>query len=50
MVRGKVPDEQLRRVTGHKTLAMSDNYDHAGPEHLSDVRKVQENLFSVPKA
>ena len=49
MVRGKVPDEQLRRVTGHKTLAMSDNYDHAGPEHLSDVRKVQEKLFSIPK-
>ena len=50
MVRGKVPDEQLRRVTGHKTLAMSDNYDHAGPEHLLDVRKVQEKLFSIPKA
>jgi integrase len=49
MVRGKVPDEQLRRVTGHKTLAMSDNYDHAGPENLADVRKVQEGLFSVPK-
>jgi hypothetical protein len=24
-IRCKVPDGQLRRVTGHKTLAMSDN-------------------------
>ena len=50
LVRGKVPDEQLRRVTGHKTLAMSDNYDHAGPDQLKDVAAVQELLFSVPKA
>jgi hypothetical protein len=47
MIRGKVPDEQLRRVTGHKTLAMSDNYDHAGPEQLRDVAAVQEALFAV---
>jgi len=46
LVRGKVPDEQLRRATGHKTLAMSDNYDHAGAEHLADVLAVQEQLFS----
>ena len=47
LVRGKVPDEQLRRVTGHKTLAMSDNYDHAGPEQLRDVAAVQESLFGA---
>lgn len=45
LVRGKVPDEQLRRVTGHRTLAMSDNYDHAGPEQLKDVAAVQEKIF-----
>jgi integrase len=45
-LRGKVPDEQLRRVTGHKTLAMSDNYDHAAIEHLADVKAAQETMFS----
>jgi integrase len=45
-VRGKVPDEQLRRVTGHKTLAMSDNYDHAALEHLADVKAAQEKMFA----
>ena len=45
MIRGKVPDEQLRRVTGHKTLAMSDTYDHVAIEHLSDVKETQERLF-----
>ena len=43
---GKVPDEQLRRVTGHKTLAMSDTYDHAGAEHLADVKAAQEKMFT----
>lgn len=46
MMRGRVPDEQLRRVTGHKTIAMSDNYDHAQPEHLADVKAAQESLFA----
>ncbi|MCX6374544.1 MAG: site-specific integrase [Armatimonadetes bacterium] len=44
-IRGKVPDEQLRRVTGHRTLAMSDNYDHAAIEHLADVKAAQEKMF-----
>ena len=47
LVRGKVPDEQLRRVTGHRSLAMSDNYDHAGPEQLKDVAAVTERLFGA---
>ena len=47
LIRGKIPDEQLRRVTGHKTLTMSDNYDHAGAEHLGDVLAAQEGLFSL---
>jgi integrase len=49
LLRGTVPDEQLRRVTGHKTLAMSDNYDHAGPDQLRDVAAVQEKLFALEK-
>ncbi len=47
LVRGRVPDEQLRRVTGHKALAMTDNYDHAAAEHLADVKAEQEKLYPV---
>lgn len=45
-VRGKVPDEQLRRVTGHRSEAMSDRYDHTRFEHLQDVLAVQERLLT----
>ena len=47
LVRGRVADEQLRRVTGHKTLAMTNNYDQPGIEQLRDVLKVQESLFET---
>lgn len=46
IVRGKVPDEQLRRVTGHRTVAMSDMYDHPRPEMLADVAGVMEAVFT----
>jgi hypothetical protein len=45
MIRGRVPDEQLRRVTGHKSIVMQDNYDHPQPEHLADVKAAQETIF-----
>ncbi len=44
--RGRVSDEQLRRLTRHKTLSLTDHYDHAGIEHMADVAAVQETLFS----
>ena len=46
LIRGKVPDEQLRRVVGHKTVAMTDSYDKPGVEPLRDVSGAQEKLFS----
>lgn len=46
LMRGKIPDEQLRRVVGHKTIDMSNTYDHARPEHLADVKAAQESLFA----
>lgn len=45
-LRGKISDPQLRRVTRHKSLKMTDRYDHVGVEHLSDVAGVVEELFS----
>lgn len=49
MIRGRVADEQLRRVTGHKTMAMTDNYDAPGIEQLQDVLAEQERLFGSEK-
>jgi len=45
-LRGKVPDEQLRRVPGHRSEAMADRYDHVQIECLADVLAVQKQLFS----
>jgi hypothetical protein len=44
--RGKIPDEQLRRVTGHNSVAMTDRYDHPTVETLKDVRAMQEQLLT----
>jgi integrase len=49
-VRGKVPDEQLRRVTGHRSEAMTDRYDHVRARELADVLAVQERLFDFEPA
>jgi integrase len=46
-MRGRVPDEQLRRVTGHKSEAMTDRYDHVQIESLADVLAAQKLLFSA---
>jgi integrase len=48
-MRGKVSDAQLQRVTGHKTEAMTDHYDHQIQEALSDVRKAQEMIVTELK-
>ena len=45
-LRGNVPDEQLRRVTGHRSVKMTDRYDHVRLESLRDVQAVQDKLFA----
>lgn len=45
LYRGKISDEQLRRLTRHRSLALTDHYDHPGVEHMADVARVQEELF-----
>ena len=47
LLRGRVADEQLRRVTGHKTLVLTDSYDHADAEHLGDVLEAQGEIFNL---
>ncbi len=49
-VRGKIPDEQLRRVIGHRSEAMTDRYDRDKRlENLRDVLAVQEKLFNFAR-
>ena len=42
---GRVPDAELRRVTGHKTAVMTEHYTHFALEQLSNVAAAQEELF-----
>lgn len=43
--RGRVPDSKLQRVTGHRTLAMTELYTHSLGDDFNEVRAVQESLF-----
>ncbi|MGA2763928.1 MAG: site-specific integrase [Spirochaetia bacterium] len=45
-LRGRVPDEQLRRVTGHRSVEMTDDYDHVRAEMLGDILAEQERLLT----
>ncbi len=45
--RGKVPDEKLRLITGHRTAAMTDRYTHILEEDFVEIRKVQEEVFGA---
>jgi integrase len=41
-LRGAVPDETLRKLTGHSTEAMTDHYDHTTEADLEALAKAQE--------
>ena len=45
LMRGKVHDAKLRRLTGHKTLEMTEHYTHFNLEDFQDVVKIQEEYF-----
>ncbi|MEW5815704.1 MAG: tyrosine-type recombinase/integrase [Spirochaetota bacterium] len=49
LMRGQVADEMIRRVLGHKTPMMTENYDHVTPEMLAPILKAQEKLFAEKK-
>jgi integrase len=44
-MRGKVSDVRLRKVTGHKTEAMTDHYDHVTKDALKEIRGIQEEIL-----
>jgi hypothetical protein len=43
--RGRVPDEKLRIMTGHRTEEMTEHYTHLLEEDYTEIRKVQEDVF-----
>jgi integrase len=45
LMRGKIHDSKLRRLTGHKTLEMTEHYTTFNLEDFKDVVEVQERLF-----
>jgi integrase len=44
-MRGKVSDAQLRKLTGHRTEAMTHHYDHQILEELKEVREIQNTIL-----
>ena len=46
-LRTLVADADLQRITGHRTLAMTEHYDHATEQRLSRIRFHQEDLLGL---
>jgi len=46
LMRGKIHDSKLQRITGHKTQEMTEHYTHFNIEDFRDVRERQEEYFS----
>jgi integrase len=46
-LRTKIPDAKLQRLTGHKTLEMTDHYTHFNLEDYEDVLLVQEEMLRL---
>ncbi len=46
LFRNRIPDSKLRRIIGHRTPEMTENYTHFQLEDYSDVRQLQETLFA----
>jgi len=46
VMRNKIPDFKLQKLTGHKTEAMTDHYTNFDINQFQDVKQLQEGLFS----
>ncbi len=45
IMRGNISDEKLRKITGHKSEAMTDHYTHYNNEAFNDVRIAENKIF-----
>ena len=46
MMRTKIDDYKLRKMTGHKSDAMTDHYTHFSIDDYYDVAKIQNEIFT----
>jgi integrase len=46
---GNVADSKLQRITGHKSLKMTEHYTHFNARDFTEVREIQDNLLTEPK-
>jgi integrase len=44
-----VADSKLQRITGHKSIKMTEHYTHFNAREFTEVREVQDNLLVEPK-
>lgn len=42
LLRGRIPDAKLQRLTGHRTQAMTERYSHFRADDFADVIQIQE--------
>lgn len=49
VMRGHVPDEKLRLMTGHRTEEMTEHYTHPLEEDYKEAKKVQDDVFGSIK-
>ena len=45
LMRTRIPDSKIQKVTGHRTLAMTDHYTHFQLDDFKDVMELQEEYF-----
>ena len=45
LMRGKIADFKLQRLTGHRTEAMVEHYTHLDRSDMDDVLKLQSDTF-----
>jgi integrase len=46
-LRSLVTDTDLQKLTGHRTVAMTDHYDHETEQTMARVRPHQANLIGI---
>ena len=44
LLRGRIPERKLQRLTGHRSLAMTERYSHFKVDDFRDVLSIQEEL------
>jgi superfamily I DNA/RNA helicase len=43
-----ISDGKLKKLTGHKTQAMTEHYTHFKIDDFQDVKKIQEKILQMP--